>query len=171
MVAEKVPSPCVCGDAPSSSVVVLRSAHGHFPRPTTCRYPFSPSTVRESTPSPKPQASMPISETEKNSASWLLSQFCETRIPPHVRDQIELGFRFEGNVVYLFERRPNWRGSGEWTSMDIARFRYFVGRGEWVLYWSDRNQIWHRYDLIGDWLPFRRLLKEVDEDPTCIFWG
>ncbi len=74
---------------------------------------------------------MPIPEVEKDSASKLLKQFCETRIPARVRHQIELGFRFEGSVAYLFERRPDWRGSDEWMSMDIARFRYFIGRGEW----------------------------------------
>ena len=63
---------------------------------------------------------MPIPEWEKASASKLLTQFCETRIPARVRHQIELGFRFEGSVAYLSERRPDWRGSDEWMSMDIA---------------------------------------------------
>ena len=114
---------------------------------------------------------MPIPEVEKDSASKLLAQFCETRIPARVRHQIELGFRFEGSVAYLFERRPDWRGSDEWMSMHIARFRYFIGREEWVLYWSDRNEAWHRYDLIDPWQTFASLLREVHEDPTCIFWG
>lgn len=114
---------------------------------------------------------MPIPEAEKNAASSMLAEFCEARVPDHVRDQIRLSFRFEGNVVYLVESRPGWRRSKDWTSMDIARFRYFVGRREWVLYWSDRNEVWHRYDQLAPSETFNRLLREVDDDPTCIFWG
>jgi hypothetical protein len=40
----------------------------------------------------------------------------------------------------------------------------------WSLYWADRNSRWHRYDDL-DPGPVDELLREIAEDPTCIFWG
>jgi len=40
------------------------------------------------------------------------------------------------------------------------------------LHWADRNSRWHEYHegnvFIGS---AAELLTEIDEDPTCIFWG
>lgn len=36
----------------------------------------------------------------------------------------------------------------EWTRRGIARFRYTAKYKTWTLYWSDRNQCCHQYDLI-----------------------
>ena len=113
---------------------------------------------------------MAIPERTRDDVAKLLGEFCETRVPEHVRDQIRLNFRFEGSVVFLTESRPPYDGRGGWTHLDVARFRYFASRREWVLYWPDRNSKWHRYDL-KPWTGFKRLLREVDDDPTCIFWG
>ena len=114
---------------------------------------------------------MPISSFERRRVSKMLGEYCEQRIPTHVRNQLELGFRFEGNSVVLYERRPPWRGKGPWTESAVAKFRYFVGRQEWELYCRDRYERWHRYELIGPSRVFDDLLSEVEEDPTAIFWG
>jgi hypothetical protein len=114
---------------------------------------------------------LPISSLEQQRVSVLLQDYCDRRVPPEVRDQLEIRFRFEGNAAYLFERRPAWRRSGEWLELLVAKFRYFVGRREWQLYWRDSNERWHVYDLLPPSRRFERLLAEVDADPTCIFWG
>ncbi|MCH7857748.1 MAG: DUF3024 domain-containing protein [Gemmatimonadetes bacterium] len=114
---------------------------------------------------------MPISHFEQKRVSKILSQYCDERVPPHVRDKIELRFRFEGNSVILFEHRPSLTGSGEWVESVVAKFRFFVGRQEWALYWRNRNQLWKRYELIRPSRLFDDLLSEVDADPTRIFWG
>jgi hypothetical protein len=53
----------------------------------------------------------------------------------------------------------------------MARLRFTMKKGEWSLYWRDRNLAFHRYDrfapspFVGD------LLDEIEADPTAIFWG
>jgi hypothetical protein len=49
--------------------------------------------------------------------------------------------------------------------------RYTAARGEWTLYWRDRNARWHRYDRIEPSGDIATLLQEIDSDPTCIFRG
>lgn len=114
---------------------------------------------------------MPIPLDEQSHVASILVDFCERRVPPGIRDQVELLFRFEGQAVLLFEKRPAWRLPGQWVELYVAKFRYYVGRKEWELYCRDRNQRWHRYDLVPPTPKFERLLSEVERDPTCIFWG
>jgi hypothetical protein len=55
--------------------------------------------------------------------------------------------------------------------MAVAQMRYDQNTGEWTLYCADRNDRWHEY---FDLLPTKdigRILKEIDEDSTGIFWG
>jgi hypothetical protein len=52
----------------------------------------------------------------------------------------------------------------------VAQPRYSASTHEWSLYWADRNGRWHRYD---DLPPGRvdQVLREIESDPTGIFWG
>ena len=41
---------------------------------------------------------------------------------------------------------------------------------DWTLHWRDRNEKWFAYnDLFSG--TAAELLAEIEEDPTCIFWG
>ena len=44
-------------------------------------------------------------------------------------------------------------------------------RGEWSLYWSDRNLKFHEYDLVSPTPHVDELITEIERDPTSIFWG
>jgi hypothetical protein len=102
-----------------------------------------------------------------------IRHYCEQRIPPHALHQVRVEAVVEDRAVTIVERRAPWRPDfgPEWTTCGLARFRYTVKTRLWTLYWSDRNQLWHRYDLIGPSNDVLVLLDEVDRDPTAIFWG
>lgn len=51
-----------------------------------------------------------------------------------------------------------------------AQLRYNTDTHHWTLYSADRNGRWHRYDFIEPGT-IDELLNEIDDDPTCIFWG
>lgn len=98
---------------------------------------------------------------------------CEQRVPPHALDQVRVEADVTDRTVTVMECRvPRREDYGpEWTRRGIARFRYTVKHKHWTLYWSDRNQRWHKYDLVGSTPDVLGLLDELDGDPTCIFWG
>jgi len=102
-----------------------------------------------------------------------LRHFCEQRVPPHALHQRRLELVESRGAVTIVERRAPWREDfgPEWTSRGMVRFRYVAKNGLWTLYWRDRNQRWHRYDLIEPSADILVLLDAVDRDPTCIFWG
>ena len=77
------------------------------------------------------------------------------------------------NTVTIVERRAPWRPDfgPEWTTGPVARLRYVHKYRHWTLLWRDRNERWHRYDRVEPTADVTVLLGEIEQDPTCIFWG
>ena len=100
-----------------------------------------------------------------------LTRFYERRLPAHVRGQIRLSHGIRGNSVTMIEARPVFRNPHEWSELKVAQFRCDPETRAWTLYWADRNGRWHPYYDIEPSTDLDDLLREVDEDPTGIFWG
>lgn len=114
---------------------------------------------------------MALPELTKKTVEKTLFQYCESRIPKHIRKKLRLEFSFKGNAVVLFEVRPVWDDPTQNTEGPVAQFKYNQTQNIWTLYWRDRNSKWHIYDRIQPSTKFQDLLGEVDKDPTGIFWG
>ena len=99
-------------------------------------------------------------------------RFCHAHTPAEFRDEMRLEATTRGNSVTIADCRPPWDGSpGDWTRMNIAQLRYVPSTDQWTLYWADRNSRWHRYDDLEPTTNLDDVLTEINEDPTCIFWG
>ncbi|TRZ89039.1 MAG: DUF3024 domain-containing protein [Methanosarcinales archaeon] len=115
---------------------------------------------------------MPLPVLVKNLVEKKVDAFCKKTVPPHVLHQVNLSFKIRGNSVTIFENRAPWHeGIKEWTSMKIAQFRYDEKSGQWRLYCADRNERWHEYWNMKPTKNIDKILTEIDEDPTGIFWG
>ncbi len=114
---------------------------------------------------------MALSDTVRHQADSIMSAFCDRRVPLAVRDQVRMHHEFQRNYVVLLEDRPRWDKPEEWTHLPIAKFRFNKDNGKWTLYWLDRNSKWHLYDMVKPSSNLKKLLKEVDDDPTRIFFG
>jgi hypothetical protein len=104
---------------------------------------------------------------------YRVRRWAERRVPPEVKEKIRVEVDTTPTSITIVECRPPWgfAGSSEWTRNPIARMRYTRSRREWSLYWSDRNGKFHLYDLVMPTEAVEELLAEIDDDPTCIFWG
>jgi hypothetical protein len=114
---------------------------------------------------------MPLPEFTKKLIETKLIEYCERRIPFHARDQVKLIYKIIGDKVSIIETRPYHMNPSVWTETPIAQFRFNHETKNWVLYWMDRNSRWHLYDLVKPSADFEDMLKELDRDPTRIFWG
>jgi len=114
---------------------------------------------------------MSLTEFTKRLVESKLSSYCEQRVPLHVRDRVKLAFKIRGNSVTLFEQRTAYREKTRWIDIPIAQFRFNTSRFLWTLYCMDRNSKWHEYLPAASTKDFDALLKEVEKDPTGIFWG
>lgn len=114
---------------------------------------------------------MALSEIEEARISKQLSAYCEARVPLHVRNKVRMSFRISGHDVILFEERPAFQPPHDWHELPVAKFTYVRTRRLWRLYCLHRDLKWHEYRRLPAAGEFDILLREVDEDPTHIFWG
>lgn len=114
---------------------------------------------------------MAIPDIERKRVEKALDEFCD-RVPLRARDQLAYEYKFRGNAVAVYERRPPWDGRGrEWTSHSVAKFNYDPKKQNWTLQWADRNSRWHNYEGYEGVRQFQDLVDEVNRDPTGIFFG
>jgi hypothetical protein len=114
---------------------------------------------------------MPISAAQKQTADLELTDYCDSRIPQIISGKLRLIHRWRGTTVTLIEQRPWWRDETTWVESPVAQFRFDNQGNDWMLYWRDRNQRWHRYEDHPGPKSITRLLAEVDQDLTGLFWG
>jgi hypothetical protein len=114
---------------------------------------------------------MPLARDLRDKVERRLSQYCEEHIPERVRHQLRLIYKVRGNHVTLIEQRPAMLDAEKWIDIVVAQFRLHPDDSKWMLYWADRNSRWHAYDDVGPSSDLEDLLREVDRDPTGIFWG
>ena len=93
-------------------------------------------------------------------------------MPDHVRTQLRYEAETYRNAITLMEYRLVDLDvlDGDWFRTPFARVRFFRSRG-WELYWADRDNNFHEYQFVSPTQNIPRLLNEIREDPTCIFFG
>jgi len=102
----------------------------------------------------------------------LLNRFIENKRPPEeIRDKVDIGYKIEGQSVYIVEIRPDWRNPEIKRETPIAKTTYVKSRSVWKVYWMRADLKWHPYDPAREVKALSRFLKLVDEDQYGAFWG
>jgi hypothetical protein len=114
---------------------------------------------------------MAIPLLTRSQAEAKLDTYCREKVPAKLSAALRLGYSVRGNSVTMFEERPDLLRPTEWARTVVAQFRYDPQAARWSLYCADRNSRWHLYDEVGPTRDIGVLLREVEKDPTGIFWG
>jgi hypothetical protein len=113
-----------------------------------------------------------LNDFERKRIENKVAAFVEKRRPPkHLRDQVDLAFRFDGRSVELFEIRPRWDNPSEKIEEAVAKARYFKSRDEWAVYWQRADLKWHKYGPKPEVRTVEAFLALVDEDEHACFFG
>jgi len=110
---------------------------------------------------------MALPETEQQRVSTLLGQLCEQRT---ISGQVMLQYETRGSRVTLTESRPLFIDPAIWNEVKIAQFEYSLESLTWTLYWYDRKNSRQPYPTGRNRDTLEKLIREVDSDPTGIFW-
>ena len=110
---------------------------------------------------------MALDTSEQQRVNLLLEQLCKERSIP---DQVKLHFETRGNRVTLTESRPLFIDPAIWHKVKIAQFEYNPDSRIWTLYWYDRKDRRQPYPTGRNKDTLEKLMQEVNQDPTGIFW-
>ncbi len=115
---------------------------------------------------------MALSEFEIKKIEKEVGAFIEKRRPsPHIRGQVDLGYRVSGQSVEIFEIRPRWDDPEEKIEEAVAKATYVKTQKVWKVYWQRADLKWHRYDPDPEVKTLAEVLRLVDEDEYACFFG
>lgn len=113
-----------------------------------------------------------MDDIERKRVEKALATFMAKRRPPlHLREKLDLAFRFDGRVLEIFEVRPRWDNPGETIEEAVAKTRYVKSRDEWLVYWQRADLKWHKYPPAPAVDSIEAFLALVDRDEYACFFG
>ena len=113
-----------------------------------------------------------MNDIERKRIENAIAAFIAKRRPPvHLRDQVDLRFRFDGRSVEIFEIRPRWNHPDQQVEESVAKARYVKSRDRWLVYWKRADLKWHKYDPMPEVSTINAFLRLVDEDAYACFFG
>jgi hypothetical protein len=115
---------------------------------------------------------MALSELELKRIERAVGEFIDRRRPPpHIRPQLDLGFRVSGQSIEIFEIRPRWNEPSEKIEEAVAKATFIKSQGTWKVFWQRADLKWHRYDPVPEVASVERFLDVVDKDAYSCFFG
>lgn len=109
---------------------------------------------------------MALPEEEAERVNRLLDSLClERSIEP-----VKVGYQIRGNKVSLTESRPLFIDPSMINTIHVAQFEFMPGPNVWVLYWYDRRDKRVPYPTGRNKDVLEKLVNEVRNDPTGVFW-
>ncbi len=115
---------------------------------------------------------MALSEFERRRCERIIGAFVNARRPaPHIRDELDLGFRVADQSVEIFEIRPQWNRPAVKREHAVAKATYVKKEAAWRVYWQPRDLKWHRYDPAPVVESLEAFVQLVNKDDHGCFWG
>lgn len=115
---------------------------------------------------------MALSELERRRVEKAVGAFIDARRPPpHLRPQLDLGFRVSGQSVELFEIRPRWDRPAVKCESPFAKATFVRSRGVWRVFWRRADRKWHGYQPVPEVASIEDFLAVVRMDEHACFFG
>jgi hypothetical protein len=115
---------------------------------------------------------MSLSEFELKKLNITLSKYIEKRRPPiEIRDRLDLGFRITGQSVEIFQILPELDDPTKKFEFSVAKTTYIKTQKIWKIYWMRADEQWHAYSPHPEAHDIEEVLKVIDQDENCCFWG
>jgi spore coat polysaccharide biosynthesis protein SpsF (cytidylyltransferase family) len=115
---------------------------------------------------------MSFSEFEIKRFEKEISEFMDKRRPPvHIRNEVDLGFRLDGQSVEIFEIRAVWNNPEKKMEEPVAKATYVKRKNLWKVYWMKSDLKWHKYEPEFEVNELADFVAVVDEDRYACFWG
>lgn len=115
---------------------------------------------------------MAISEFEIKRCERELNKFLtDNRPPPHIRKELDLGYRIENQSAVLFETSPDFQNPENMMERPVAKATFVKTQKVWKIYWQRQDLKWHLYEPAPEVKHFEEFLVIVSEDAFACFFG
>lgn len=113
---------------------------------------------------------MAFNELDRKRIEKTLDRFIQAhRPPPHIRNELDLGFRLQGQNVELFEILPVWDNPSQKMESPVAKATYVKTQNLWKIYWMRADLKWHSHPPAPHVLNIDEFLALVAEDKHACF--
>ena len=89
----------------------------------------------------------------------------------HIRPQLDIGYKIEGQSIIVFEIRPQWNKPEIILEHPFAKTTFVKTKNNWKVFWMRADLKWHSYTptpVVKTDLEFTKL---IEEDKHHAFWG
>jgi hypothetical protein len=115
---------------------------------------------------------MTLSEFETKRYEKLVAKFVEKRRPPpHVRMELDLTFRIQGQSIEIYEVRRHWEDKTKMLEHPIAKATYNKSKRNWKVYWQRADLKWHSFEPSPEVESIEDFLALVQTDQYGCFFG
>ena len=115
---------------------------------------------------------MAFSEFEIKKYEKAVKAYIEkNRPPPHIRNELDLGYRLKDQSVEIFEIRPRWDNPKEILENPVAKATYVKNQAIWKVYWQRADLKWHSYKPHPEAKTIEEFLMVVESDKHACFFG
>jgi hypothetical protein len=98
--------------------------------------------------------------------------FVESKRPKEeIRDQLDIGYTYDGRSVEILEIRPQWDDPSIVHKYPIAKGTYIKSKKVWKIYWKRASGKWESYDPQFEVTTIQDFLSVIGQDTHGCFWG
>jgi len=101
-----------------------------------------------------------------------MENFIERKRPPeHIRSRLDIGYKIEGQSIYVLEIRPQWDKPEVIREHPVAKTTFVKTKNYWKIFWLRADLNWHSYQPKPIVKSIHEFIKLIDEDEHHCFWG
>jgi hypothetical protein len=115
---------------------------------------------------------MAFNDIEKKKIERALESFlAKHRPPPHIRPDLDIGYRLSDQSVEILEIRPQWNDKSIIREQPVAKATYVKTQKLWKVYWQRADLKWHGYEPALTVPTIDKFLAVVAADEYGCFFG
>jgi len=115
---------------------------------------------------------MVLNDIERKRIEKIVDAHVQKHRPaPHIRPELDIGFRVSGQSVEIFEIRPRWKEPKVKMEHPVAKATYIRSQDLWKIFWMRSDLKWHGYEPLPAVGSIEKFLAVVEKDEHACFWG
>ncbi|MBS1558836.1 MAG: DUF3024 domain-containing protein [Bacteroidetes bacterium] len=115
---------------------------------------------------------MPIDTLQVVEVIEVMENFLSrVRPPENIRPELDIGYRIDGQNIFIFEIRPKWKNPEIICEYEMAKTTFVKAKNHWKVFWMRSNLKWYSYTPKPTVKTVAEFVHLVEEDKHGCFWG